>query len=72
MTVFKDELMTCVMCGRQERCVPNISSQWRCIELENRKFYACPNEFPSDDSSAEEFKEAYIKIIKTISQKIRN
>lgn len=45
---FVGELMTCCMCGKQEQSDPKRESQWRCLEVEENAYYACPDHFPDD------------------------
>jgi len=60
---FVGELMVCCLCGREQRSDPTVSSQWRCVQLAGRTFYACPDEFPPDDASAAKFMLAYKRFI---------
>ena len=45
---FQGEAMTCVLCDRTETSNPAIESQWRSIDLDDDRFYICPDEFPPD------------------------
>lgn len=56
---FTDELMTCVVCGRQERSQPRVSSDWRNLQVDACSFYVCPDEFPDANPSQQEYKKAY-------------
>lgn len=58
-SVFQGELMTCCVCGAEERSAAGVGSQWRALQIDERVVYACPEEFPPDGSSAEAFKVAY-------------
>lgn len=58
---FRGELMTCVLCGRQEQSDPAVESQWRVMEADGVGCYACPAETPPDGASSEEFKRAYVR-----------
>lgn len=58
---FRGELMTCVLCGRQEQSDPAVESDWRVMEADGVAYYACPNEFPPDGASRAEFKRAYLR-----------
>jgi len=60
---FAGELMICIMCGRQEQSRPDQNSNWRAIELNGKRVYACPREFPPDGSPAKDFRKAYLKIL---------
>jgi len=64
---FQGELMICVVCGRIELSKPNHSSNWRAIDLNGKRVYACPNEFPPDDAPAADFERAYVKVLKYAS-----
>ena len=60
---FKGELMTCCVCGRQQRSDPKVQTQWRAIEIDSEIVYGCPDEFPSDKAGREAFKTAYQLVI---------
>jgi len=63
---FHGELMTCIMCGKQQGSDPKIESQWRLLEVDGVRYYACPAEFPPDTAEAEAFKAAYLAIFTKI------
>jgi hypothetical protein len=65
---FMGEKMTCVMCGKVEKSDPGISSQWRTIDIDASRYYACPDEFPADGSGADAFEAAYLVIFTKINQ----
>lgn len=56
---FQGELMICVVCGKQEKSSPLISSEWRMLQVDEHGFYVCPDEFPDAKPSKEEYKKAY-------------
>lgn len=56
---FTGELMICVVCGSELRSHPEVETDWRCLELDEHIFYACPKEFPHNGSMAQDFKHAY-------------
>lgn len=56
---FQGELMECVLCGRKQESSPTSNLQWRGVEINGDRFYACPQEFPPDGSSVEDFSKAY-------------
>jgi hypothetical protein len=60
---FVGELMTCCICGDQQRSDPKAESNWRVIVLDGVAYYACPKEFPADDASAMAFQRAYHKFL---------
>lgn len=63
-------LMTCTMCNRKEMTGTIAPSDWRCIEIDAKPFYVCPDHFPKD-GSPEGFKEAYGKVLREITRKLR-
>ena len=60
---FNRQIMKCILCGKQEVADAKKESNWRCIEANGWPFYACPKEFPADNSSADDFKAAYEKAL---------
>lgn len=64
--MFDGELMTCIICGAQERSDPRIESQWRALLVDDVLYYVCPGEFPPDEAEREDFKTAYQLIISKI------
>ncbi|OWY63990.1 hypothetical protein B7486_49810 [cyanobacterium TDX16] len=56
---FKRELMTCCVCGKQQRSDPKVQTQWRALEIDSEIVYGCPDEFPRDGAEKEKFKTAY-------------
>jgi hypothetical protein len=70
--VFVGETMICVMCGAQQQSDPGANTQWRAVELDGTRFYACPNEFPPDGSpSVKAFTEAYLRFVRRAAAIIR-
>lgn len=70
---FRGEMMTCVMCGKQEQSDPGIESQWRCVEVDGDGYYVCPKHFPPDETgTARQFEKAYGKVLIRILQVRRN
>lgn len=65
---FMRELMTCCVCGKQQRSNPRLESQWRALEVDNEIFYACPDEFPSDRAGKHAFSKAYQLVIACVLQ----
>lgn len=65
-TPFVGELMTCVCCLKQQRSDPKTESQWRAIDFEGVRYYACPDEFPPDGATALEFELAYTAVFRNI------
>lgn len=55
--------MTCCVCGKQQRSNLRLESQWRALEIDEKLFYACPDEFPPDGASRDAFKKAYQLVI---------
>ena len=60
---FRGELMTCVVCGATERAGPGMSSNWRAVDIDDERFYACPRELPPDGASAKAYKKAYRRLL---------
>lgn len=56
---FKGEMMTCIVCGHQERSNPAIESDWRMLDADGYHFYFCPDEFPTKKARKEAFSKAY-------------
>ena len=57
--IFTGEIMTCVVCGKQERSRPQLQSNWRCLEIDSNRCYVCADEFPRDGAGEKAFKTAY-------------
>lgn len=60
---FQGELMACALCPMKKRSDPDTTTDWRIIELDDRRFYVCARHFPPDSASSDEFRDAYAKII---------
>lgn len=60
---FKGELMTCCVCGKQQRSDPKVQTQWRALEIDGEIIYGCPDEFPCDGAGDKAFKTAYQLVI---------
>lgn len=52
--VFMGELMTCILCGKEQLSNPRVESNWRAVSLNGVTFYACPDHFPADDELPED------------------
>lgn len=64
---FQGEVMTCVMCGKQQKSNPMVESNWTAITIdEGKTFYACPAEFPAANSSRKAYADAYERILAKI------
>jgi hypothetical protein len=65
---FRGEIMTCFMCGKQEKSNLHYSSQWTVIEADGTPYYICNVCIPSKDdtASAADFKEAYARVLAKI------
>ena len=63
---FMGELMTCVLCSNTHRSTAGVSTDWRCIIVNDLFFYICPNEFPRFGASIELYKEVYTRALKVI------
>ena len=62
---FSGQVMTCILCGVKEKSHPDpeVLSDWRAVQLSSDLFYACPDEFPPDGASKEEFEAAYTRFL---------
>lgn len=67
---FDSEWMTCALCNRQQQANPNVSSDWRTIDLGGRRFYVCPKHFPSDGASAKAYEKAYTKVLRKLLNRL--
>ena len=57
---FCGELMTCLICQRQERSDSCVESNWRLVVADGVRYYFCPAEFPPDAiATGKLFKLAY-------------
>lgn len=66
--VFQSEQMTCVMCGKVQQADPDVESNWRCIQADGTKYYACTDHFPPDGASKAAFSSAYYQVFLKIAQ----
>lgn len=66
---FGGELMTCFLCGKQERSNPHTESGWSLIVYGADSVYFCPNELPSDPASPEEYALAYERIFTALRKR---
>ena len=66
---FTGEMMTCVMCGKKEQSDPRVNTQWRCIEVDDVFYYACPDEFPEDRTATKwDYARAYDRVLRHIAK----
>jgi hypothetical protein len=68
---FIGEMMTCCMCGKQEKSVPRVQSDWTVIEQpdDGKVYYICPDELPLNDKATKwDFARAYEKILRKIAE----
>jgi hypothetical protein len=63
---FTGEEMNCILCGKVEMSDPAVESGWRAIEINKRLKYCCPDHFPADPATEEEYGEAYYKFIQKV------
>lgn len=61
--------MQCFLCGVETIGLPMISSGWRCLEVEGKKYFVCKKDLPSLFASVESWKMFYRRIIRKIWQK---
>jgi hypothetical protein len=62
--LFKNELMQCAVCGKEQRALPDAESNWRAVCLDETRYYVCTDHFPPDTGSEEAFKRAYYDVLK--------
>ncbi len=71
-TIFQGETMKCVICGIEKQSDPNVSSDWRAVDIDGKQFFACKQEFPPDGiGTTEAFEAAYRKFLKAAIIKMR-
>jgi hypothetical protein len=63
---FQGEMMTCVMCGKEEKSDPKVESGWTCVEVDGKGYYVCPAEIPVDGIK-QQYEIAYRKILTKIA-----
>lgn len=63
---FMGETMTCTMCSKVQPSDPKIESQWRAVEVDGTRYYACPDHFPPDTGTREQFRQAYVAVLRKI------
>lgn len=61
--VFNGETMVCVFCGKERKSNPEVSSDWRGMELDDFMVYACPKHFPPDGARAGKFAKAHMRMM---------
>lgn len=64
--LFAGKTLTCAICAKTIRNEANVESNWRMLELDEKQYYVCPDHFPPDTATAEQFKQAYIKVIRKL------
>lgn len=67
---FQGEMMTCALCGKRQQSDPNVSSDWRVLQLDGQAFHVCTDHFPPDGAGKESFAVAYETIIKELIGKM--
>lgn len=63
---FQGELMTCFLCEKKLQSDPAVQSGWRSVTIESYRYYVCPDHLPADDAPADDFEQAYKKILRAI------
>lgn len=43
--LFQGEMMTCKMCGRQQKSDPKVESNWTALQFDSLIVYLCPSCF---------------------------
>lgn len=62
---FTNVTVVCVLCRKQQFLAANVTTDWRCVEIDGRPFYACPAHFPSDDTgTSAQFEAVYTRLIR--------
>lgn len=71
--MFLGEMMTCAICGKQQKSDPAVESDWRYIELGHKAGYVCPVHFPDDaHATREDYKAAYKVAIMAVLKNGKN
>jgi hypothetical protein len=65
-TLFKGEMMDCILCGRQEKSTAGKNSEWRAVQADEKIYYVCPAHFPADGSSKFAFQRTYERILNKV------
>lgn len=69
---FMGEVMTCLLCGKIQKSVAGVKSDWRAaVTGTGRTFYACPAEFPVEAGLSDEFGAAYGKFLAKVIMMLR-
>lgn len=63
---FQGETMVCALCSKVLQSDANVSSDWRAVDLDEKRFYVCPKHFPGDNATSGEFAKAYRHVIKSL------
>lgn len=64
--------MKCVICGAEKQSDPNVSSDWRAVDINGKRFFACKAEFPLDGiGTTKAFEAAYNKFLTASIIKMR-
>lgn len=68
---FQGELMTCFICGRQQKSDPNKRSNWSIVEWDSILFYVCTKHFTPDHlASQADYKHDYLYVLRKIKAKL--
>ena len=71
-TTFQGELMRCVICGTEKKSDPSTSSDWRAVDIDGKRFYACSREFPADGiGTVDAYEDAYRKFLEAAIIKMK-
>jgi hypothetical protein len=68
---FQGELMTCVMCDKQQQSDPAVESGWTRVEADGVGYYVCPAELPGASGTKQQFADAYDRILGKIIERRR-
>ena len=73
--LFQGEVMTCCVCGAQEKSDVGKQSNWTALELgagdTKAVFYVCPNELPGPGGKVAEFELAYKRVLGVAMEKFK-
>lgn len=67
---FQGEMMTCIMCGKQQKSDPKVESDWTCIEVDSVGYYVCPQELAAAHKGKESYEVAYDRILREVAERL--
>lgn len=60
---FMGEMMTCAICGLQQKSDPQVESGWTVVELDQVPYYVCPKHLQPDRKG---YEAAWTKTLKRL------